>query len=515
MKRTDREQKAFDYWKKNPIEAAKDWFKIVPDDAQAAIINDTFIGNEDRTAIKSSHGVGKTTTLAICGWMFLNFYPMCRVVATAPTFPQLHDILWPEYAKWHLNMPDMVASQWEISGNHIRHKDDGHHKLSQAWFAVSRTSNRAENLQGFHGTDLMIQGDEASGIPPDVFEVIEGALSEAGEIGKTAKLLLAGNPNFNAGEFYNAFGRNKELYNRYTISGDPKIFDILKLEKGGDYHKDHGRVFYSKRVSKRYFDTMATKYGLDSGIFDVRVRGLFPREEKDTVIPLEWVQRAVTRPSDKFDKITNPVRLVMDVGRGGSGETVLSSFRVNTEIKKQAWGKTTTPQCVDHLIDEMKYWKALGLRVDQVIIDEPGVGGGVVDEARRSGLPVTPYHGGESLKRGQDPEDEIRMFANRRARDWWRARRMFETNNITLIDDDLTVKQLASVHFFYNERDRIQVESKQKMRDRLGDDSSPDRADTIVMGIAPWYSFNSPNVMVSMNDVFFGDDRPTADLDLF
>lgn len=508
--RTPKEQKAFAYWRANPVEAVKDLFKFTPDDTQAAVIHDTFVGEEDRTAMKSAHGVGKTATLAICGWLFLNLYERSRLVATAPTFPQLHDILWPEYAKWHFQMPEKMRNQWDISGNHIRHKE-----FPKIWFGVSRTSNKPTNLQGFHGTDLMIQGDEASGIPQDVFEVIEGALSEAGEIGKTAKLLLAGNPNFNAGEFFAAFNKNKKLYNRYTISGDPAIHEILGTKRDGDYHKEHGRVFYSKRVTKKYYDTMASKYGIDGGVFDVRVRGMFPREEDAAVIPLAWAQRATGREAPKFDKVADGVRIVMDVSRGGGNETVMSTFRRNVEIRKKTQAKTTTSQCVDLLVDEFKYWKELGIHVDQVIIDEPGVGGGVVDEARRAELPVTPYHGGEGLKKGIDPDDEIRMFQNRRARDWWKARRMFETNQIIIMDDDDTVNQLASVHFFYNERDKIQVESKEKMKDRLGEDASPDRADTIVMGVAPWYSFNTSNVAVQEADIYYGEDRPQADLDLF
>ena len=503
-------EKAFAFWRKNPVEAIKDWFNVVPEDYQAEIIQDCFVGDHDRVAGKSGHGVGKSTTLAWTGWLFLNLFPMSRVVATAPTFAQLHDVLWPEYAKWHQAMPDALKQQWLISGNHIRHVS-----APKVWFAVSRTSNKPANLQGFHGSDIMVQGDEASAIAPDVFEVIEGIMSNAETEGETAKLLLMGNPNFNAGEFYNAFHRNKSLYHRYTISGDPAIHRILDLpEENGAEHEQHGKVYYSRRVTPKYVNLMASKYGQGSGVFDVRVRGIFPRDQDMAVIPLTWAQRAAALEPPQFDKIAHPVTLVMDVARMGADETVLAAFREHHQVRMKTWAKTTTEQCVDHILDEIAFWEGQGIAIARVVIDEPGVGGGVVDSARRQGIPVTPYHGGESLKQGKDPDTDIRMFANRRARDYWNVRRLFELGMVSIIDDETTVNQLATVQYDYNERDKIQVESKSKMRDRLGDDASPDRADVIVMGLAPWHSFRNANAIISSEDLVFGEDRATAEMDL-
>jgi hypothetical protein len=520
-------QKAFDFWRRNPVEAVKDWFQVTPEDYQAQILNDCFIGDKDRIIAKSGHGVGKTTVLSWAGWLFLILREHSRVVATAPTFAQLHDVLWPEYAKWQVKMPEALSSQWDISGNHIRHKNK---LFAKTWFAVSRTSGQASNLQGFHGSDIMVQGDEGSGISPEVFEVIEGILSEAGEEGKFARFLTMGNPNFNAGEFYDGFHRNRELYTRYTISGDPEIFRILKptvldahgvpiegtpdLEPGADT-KDHGRVFYSKRVSDKYVNNMEKKYGRDGGVFDVRVRGIFPRHEDMAVIPLLWAQRAANIPLPPFDRVADPVVIVMDVSRQGADETVCASFRKGHMVRLKTWAKTSTVQCEDILVDERMFWQEQGLIVSRIIVDEPGVGGGVVDGARRRGLPITSYHGGESLKKDKDPEEDIRMFANRRARDYWHVRRMMEQGQISILDDETTINQLASVHYDYNKSEKIQVESKREMRDRLGEEASPDRADVIVMGSAPWYSFRSANAFVAETDVVYGEDRPQGELDLF
>lgn len=498
------QDKAFEYWRTNPVEAVKDWFGVVPEDYQGDILNALF-SDKDRVGAKSGHGVGKTTTLSWAGWIFLNLWEQSRVVATAPTFAQLHDVLWPEYAKWHVHMPEGLANKWDISGGHIRSKE-----FPKTWFAVARTSNKAANLQGFHGTDIMVQGDEASAIPPPVFEVIEGIMSNADEKGQTAKLLLTGNPNFTAGEFYNAFHKNQELYELYTISGDPNIEAIARETK-----QNHGKIYYSKRVTKKYCDIMEKKYGLDSAVYDVRVRGLFPRQDDAACIPLQWAEQATGVSLPNFDMVVDGITIVMDVARQGGDETVLALFRRGHCYYMNTWAKTSTVQCEDIVVEACKGIRALGLTVSRVVVDEPGVGGGVVDGLRRRDVLVTPYNGGETMKKDKDPEDDCRMFANRRSRDWWYARRAFEINAVHIPDDELLVNQLASVQYGYNEKERILVESKNKMRDRLGEHASPDRADVIVMGLAPWYSFRSNNVELAEDDIIEGDDRPVAEMDLW
>lgn len=506
--RTEREQKAWAFWLANPVDFVKDNFGITPDDYQGDILAGIF-GDKDRTAIKSAHGVGKTATHAWAGWLFLNGYPESRVVATAPTQAQLHDALWPEYARWHSRMPDELRNQWRISGGHIRNKLAEHH-----WFAVARTSNKSANLQGFHGTHIMIQVDEASAVPQEVFEVIEGALSEAGEEGKVAKLVIAGNPNFTTGELYDAYYRNSELYTLFTITGDRQVLEQLDTTHGG-FVKNHGRIYYSSRVKQKYRDVMAKKYGIDSAVYDVRVRGLFPRQDDGAVIPLEWAQRAAGRHLPPFDPVKDQIVLVLDVARFGGDETVLGVFRGGIPVKMQAWPKTSTERCIHIIMDAKKTYEQMGLSVLDVIIDEPGVGGGVIDGVRGMGISVTPYHGGMPLRQGIDPDDDIRQFANVRTRDWWHVRRLLEQEKLPLPDDEELINQLASVRYDYNSKEKIQTESKADMRKRLGDFASPDRADVIIMGCAPRFSLREVNHGFSDLDIFEGPDRPQAELELW
>jgi phage terminase large subunit len=502
--RTPAEWAAYANWAKNPVEAVKDWFKVTPDDWQGDVLNGLFRGTFDRVAAKAAHGPGKTAVDAWAALIFLNCYKDSRVVATAPTFAQLHDVLFPEIARWHSRMNSRMADEWAISGGHIRHKFN-----PNVWFGVARTSNKPANLQGFHGQDILILADEASAIPPNVFEVIEGALSEAGEDGKTAKLLMAGNPNFNAGELFDAFNKNRELYERFTITGDVRLLKALGIEQG-EVSRDHGRVYYSKRVKPKYCDNIAKKYGIDSAVYDVRVRGIFPRNADDTVIPLEWAERAQLLDVPSYDARADMVTLVCDPSRGGAAETVIGRFRKGVCYKLEAYKTTSTTKIIDLMDEAAKSIKADGLKLLEMIVDEPGIGGGVIDGLRAIGYGVRGYDGGKPMVKGVDPEDECRMFANKRARDWWHLRRALEQNKLPLPTDEVMVNQLASLKFTYNGQEKIVVESKQDLKDRLGPEASPDRGDVIVMGTCPWYTAAAVHAVLTDDDVDGGDDRPTS-----
>lgn len=509
-KRTDTEWRAFKNYLANPVEAVKDWFGITPDDWQGDVLTGMFT-DKDRAAYKAAHGVGKTTIDAWAGWVFLNGYENSRLVATAPTIHQLTDALWPEYAKWHEKMPQRMKDEWLLSQTHIRHKG-----APMNWFAVARTSNKPANLQGFHNENLMIQGDEGSAIPDPVFEVIEGALSEAGDEGKTAKLMLGGNPNFTSGELYNAFTRNSDLYHCVTITGDPEWFASLHI-KQGEFVLGHGNVYLSPRVRAKYRETMAKKYGLDSAIYDVRVRGIFPRAADDVVIPFSWAQAAMDLDTpSKFDNVVDGITLVVDPSRGGGAETVIGNFRQGYCVKLVGHKVTSTTTIVTLIKEEVLRITGSGQRLNTIIVDEPGVGGGVIDQLRAENLPITPYNGGWPLRQGVDPADDVRIFANRRARDWWNVRRQLEQGKLPLPYDDVLLAQLTTLKFRYRTGDqKIVCESKEDLKSRLGKEASPDRADVIVMGTCPWYTTAEVHGNLTDNDVFFGEVHEKAQLDLW
>ena len=374
-----------------------------------------------------------------------------------------------------------------ISESHIRCKLN-----PKSWFATARTSNRPENLQGFHATHVLVQVDEASAVPEPVFETMEGILSNADFAGDECLLVLTGNPNFNAGEFFNAFNKNRELYHRITVSGD----------KATRHSDRDGKFFVSRRVTEKYRSRMEAKYGAESAVYDVRVAGMFPRHEDDAIIPLAYAQQCVGLPLPHFDDIADPITLVMDVSRFGGAKTTLSYVRKGHVVKFKFWpGKLTSTETVNIAKEAVEELKEQGIKYDRIIVDEPGIGGPIIDQMRAEDLIVQPYNGGIPMQRGIDPDDHCRRFINRRVRDYWNLRVMMERKQISIptkiingrtgeeIDSEDLVNELASVHYMYQlGSDKLKCESKQEMVDRLGKGASPDMGDTIVMGACGWYN---------------------------
>lgn len=96
-------QKKIPIYRKNPVLFAQEVLLFEPDDWQKQALMD--LAESPKVAIKSGQGVGKTGLEAVALLWFLCCYPYPRIVATAPTKQQLHDVLWSEVSKWMSKSP--------------------------------------------------------------------------------------------------------------------------------------------------------------------------------------------------------------------------------------------------------------------------------------------------------------------------------------------------------------------------------------------------------------------------
>ena len=70
---------------------AREVIGFYPDDWLKKVFKD--VAEHNRVTVKSGHGVGKTSAQSIIIQWFLACFPFPRIVATAPTRQQLHDVL--------------------------------------------------------------------------------------------------------------------------------------------------------------------------------------------------------------------------------------------------------------------------------------------------------------------------------------------------------------------------------------------------------------------------------------
>ena len=107
------------------------------------------LAENPKVAIKSGQGVGKTGMEAVALLWFLSCFPYPRVVATAPTKQQLHDVLWSEISKWMSRSP-LLSSILKWTKTYIYMIGN-----EKRWFAVARTATKPENMQGFHEDNII------------------------------------------------------------------------------------------------------------------------------------------------------------------------------------------------------------------------------------------------------------------------------------------------------------------------------------------------------------------------
>jgi phage terminase large subunit len=425
-------QEHYKHFRNNPISFVRKVLGADPDEQQCRFL--MAVSDSDSVAVKSGHGVGKNSCFAWLALWWLMVWPESRVVATAPTLQQLHDILWPEIEKWLNRSPLRAIIRWQAT----RVSMIGH---ESTWFATARTSNKPENMQGFHADHLLILVDEASGVKQETLEAVEGARTTAG-----SKIVMAGNPTQVSGTFYDAFHKLRAFYETLTLSSEK-----------------------SQHVTDEYCVRLAQKYGRDSDVYRVRVRGEFPSGQPDALIPLTLCDAAIVR--EDADR-TGTIAIGCDPARFGDAESVIywrEGYYTHKPIVRTGldtvWIAGEIARLVRHIHNDLLY----APRID-VMIDETGLGAGVVDtlEYQKDDLWINVV----PVNFGGVGDDEYADTASLLLGTLKEA-----LAEMYLPDDDDTVAQLTTRKYRLTPDGKIKIESKDQMRDRGL--PSPDRADAL------------------------------------
>ncbi len=465
-------------WRSDPVLFMREVLLFEPDDWQIEVAYD--LRDYPRVSVKSGQGVGKTGEEAALLLWFLVCFPYPRIVATAPTKQQLHDVLWSEVDKWMNNSPLLpMLLKWTKTYVYMI----GYEKR---WFAVARTATKPENMQGFHEDNMLFIVDEASGVADPIMEAITGTLA-----GANNKLLLMGNPTKTSGTFYESHTADRALYRCHTVNAE-----------------------HSKRTNKENIDAMKRKYGERSNVVRVRVYGEFPEQEDDVFIPISFLEQSIktemSEPTARaFGKYRDGagnlqpvdvsgvelIEIGCDVARFGDDKTCIG-YRVNevVQIYKKYNGKDTTwtASMIARLYKELKqrfrFQGQIGVKVD-----DGGVGGGVVDQLRNwkrsdpevfGDMAILAVNFGVPIKHRHYADSTTYMMGVVRDLiapydDFGRP----HVPEVILPDDSDLIGQLSCRKFEFGSNAKQKVESKQDMKDRGL--SSPDEGDCILLVCLP------------------------------
>lgn len=432
------------YWD-DRVGFVRDIIGVTPTAQQEKILK--ALDDHDFVVVKSGVGIGKSALMA---WLILHYMtcrPAPKIICTSPSKDQLRGVLWVELLKWHNRMNVVLRNQF------VWQKESYKHKNYEEWFAMARTATKdnPESMQGIHAEYVLRIVDEGSGVPEEVFEVLEGATGL-----KETKELICGNPTRLEGYFYDCFNKSKDYH--YCLS-----FSSLD----------------SPLKNERVIERIRRKYGEDSNMWRVRVLGEFPLREGDAFIPYDWVISALNReiPSQK-DK---PVVFGCDIARFGEDSTVIAIRRGDEFLPYHVLRNKSTMEIASYIARLANEYKPV-----QIFVDVIGVGAGVYDRLEELGFPAVAVNVAESPAMNEQKYKRLRDELWGEARDWFEMRRGRIWDN----EDNDLVGELTSVKYRILSNGKIQIETKDEMKKRGL--QSPNIADAFVLTFAQPVSSYTP-----------------------
>ena len=462
-------------YRNHPADFADNVLNVQPWLKQREILN--AVANHRKVAVRSCNGAGKTFTAAIATLWWLMSYDNAIVITTAPSERQVKELLWREIRMLYMPHRD------KIGGKLTRTRLD----FAPNRYAYGFSTNTEDKFQGFHSGNILVIVDEASGVDEFIYYAITGILTT-----QNAKLLMIGNPHGLAGTFYDAFHKSRKEFHTVHISA----FDTPAFTDAGITAENIQHLQYPEPVNEDTIEdeqphptpntdiplglstplwALGTfnQYGPQSSVYQTRVLGEFPEEANDTLIPLRDVEAAVRRPH-VVQPDDRPI-MGVDIARFGDDKTVIIIRQGMLVLHIEELRKSDLVNTTGRVITAAKEFK-----VKDIIVDEVGIGAGVLDTLKVDNqFQTTGFNGGARA-------DHVDKYLNLRAQIFDGLKQRFADGDISIPNDPELISQLASLTYRYNARGQLMLESKDVIKSHGM--QSPDKADALAYAFAEHYA---------------------------
>ena len=470
-------------YKDLPIEFCKDFLNMpLIWQGQQKIFNS--VVNNKRTTVPSGHSTGKSGSAAAITLWWLSTRYKARVIVTAPTFRQLMTVYYAEVNKWYNNSVLKDLDMFECMANFMRINDK---KLAKEWYMLPVSPSTSEGLQGQHGDksqdvrkimkelgieeieedsdiktvierlknhssdkdsndNLLVIIDEGSGVSQEIMNVLEGS--------DYTRLVIFGNMTKNTGMFYDSVYRSKGLFNVIRLSSYDSPF-----------------------MSYEQIEYMEKRYGKDSNVIKVRLKGEAPDQENDTIISRELLEKYIdyTVENDKLLD-TKEIQIGVDVARFGDDSTIMYVKQGNYIIEYIKLDKKDTMQTANRVARIVNEYEQNNIVAK---IDGVGVGGGVIDrlsEINFRNLSVIEIQ--NNAKAYNENE-----YCNAITEMFYEFNEFLKLGYVSMPNDYELIEDLAGRRYEFDSRGRLRIESKDEFKKRFG--RSPDKGDAFLM---VWYN---------------------------
>jgi hypothetical protein len=412
-----------------------------------------------RTTVRAAHAVGKSFTAAVLAAWWVDTHPDSMVITTAPSYNQVHGILWEEIRDLHgkLRLPGnaLATDEWKIGGRQvgIGRKPPDNAKGSDFDPAT---------FQGYHrrGGVLVIL-DEASGVPEWLWNAVETVTTT-----DNCRILAIGNPDNPGSHFAKVCTPGHPGWVQHKISA----FDSPNFTGEAVPPEVSGAL-----VTKAWESDRADEWGTDDYKYISKVLAEFPSDHPRQVVSVADLL-ACQFPDVQPASALLPVELGVDVG-GGGDETVVRERR-GIRAGRQWTLRSDRPEEIAPLILRA----IIETGATSVKVDSIGIGAGVVGELRNMrtrGDHQAEVFGVNVAEQATDPT----KYLNKRAQVWWEIGRVGsqrrEWDLSQMEDAERTTAQLLQPRYEEDVKGRLKIEPKDDIRARTG--GSPDRAEALLL----------------------------------
>jgi hypothetical protein len=407
-----------------------------------------------KTAVPACHESSKSFTAGRAASWWIDGHPpgSAMVVTTAPGHPQVKGILWKEINRAH-KLGGLVGrvnqTEWWIGNEMV---------------GIGRKPNDydPDSFQGFHAPFMLVVIDEACGVE-GLWEAAESMVAN-----ENGRILAIGNPTDPTSTFAQICKPGSGW----------NVIHIDALETPNFTGEQIPKHIADGLVSKIYEEEIRTKYGVDSPVYISRVRGRFPEDASDGVIPFSWVKACQKLDVDLSQ---GDVELGMDVGASEAGDPTVIREWLGNKAGRTWEVRTSDPESiVGFAVQKINDTGAKRIKVDVI-----GIGFGIAGWIEKEGS--AGNHNASVVKinvaeRPLNPKDRKR-FKNKRAQMWWMGRELSQGPNpgwdLSNVSDEC-LAQLIAPRYEINSAGQIVVEDKDEIRKRTG--RSPDDAEALLLG---------------------------------
>ncbi|MFH1640361.1 MAG: hypothetical protein ABIA66_00185 [Candidatus Omnitrophota bacterium] len=175
----------------------------------------------------------------------------------------------------------------------------------------------------------------------------------------------------------------------------------------------------------------------------------------------------------------------LDVARFGDDRSALVIRQGGQIIHVETWQRQDTTFTAGRVVNHYR-----NKLFDCIAVDAIGLGAGVYDMIKNARVPCVAVNVAEA-----STDDR---FVRLRDQLWWRVREWFEegacsiSEGISLRDKNELLSDIQDIHYEYNLKQQIKIETKDEMKERMG--VSPDAGDALCCTFAPGIEYKIKDI---------------------